>query len=324
MAPKLSKARLSEITPTAEELQKAKELLASYGSDTKRSKMVCMTRFLKANPDEQAESSWGLDRQKYLEAYIVHTLRAKEGIKSSTNTESASKATEKFWEVHPMSAEKMDEALGKAKAQHLRLGKYVQSQPCTMSGSTEEHMLEWLVPNNWQRMTQADFWEFKVQNQATADKEDLDNLRSMKDSPTVDAPDTTIKVEKTEGDELTKLQARVTSFKENLTTHLREIQDIEVESQQILKRAAAAKDKYAGPLLDDCDKHIKATNKASKLLSKMCTEDFEDGPIPKLLDQIDTIRKKHEEVLVWANRFGYVAAPASGRKRRAPRSSTGS
>ena len=324
MAPKLSKARLSEITPTAEELQKAKELLANYGKDAKRSKMTCMNNFLKANPDNKASSSLGEDRQKYLEAYIVHTLRAKEGIKSSTNTESASKATEKFWEVHPMSAEKMDEALGKEKAQTLRLGKYVQSQPCSLSGSTEEHMLEWLVPKNWKRMTQADFWQLKVQNEATADKEDIDNLRSMTNPHTVDATPSTIKVEKTEGDALTKLQDRVNSFKENLTTYLREIQDIEVESQQILKRATAAKDKYAGPLLDDCDKHIKATNKASKLLSKMCTEDFEDGPIPKLLDQIGTIRRKHEEVLVWANRFGYVAAPASGRKRRAPRSSTGS
>ena len=75
---------LASVKPTKAELEEAKRIL-SVGPKVSRAKMAGMVHWLKANPDSKVSDSHGPQRQKYLEAFLVHQLRAKGGAKVTTN-----------------------------------------------------------------------------------------------------------------------------------------------------------------------------------------------------------------------------------------------
>ncbi len=76
--------KLASVKPTKEELGEAKRILAG-GCKVQKAKMAGMVHRLKQNPDDKAASSRGPERQRYLEAYVVHTLRTKGGVKMTLN-----------------------------------------------------------------------------------------------------------------------------------------------------------------------------------------------------------------------------------------------
>jgi hypothetical protein len=84
MAPKAPASSLASVKPSKIEIEDARRVLAQ-GEKAQKSKMACMVAWLKNNPDAAASASRGDDRKRYLEAFLVQQMRAKGGIKTTSN-----------------------------------------------------------------------------------------------------------------------------------------------------------------------------------------------------------------------------------------------
>ena len=100
--------KLTALAPTAEEVAAARALL----EHNKKSKMASMVHWLRANPDPAIANSRGEQRQKYLEQWMIWSMRSKKAKTSSTNEQVTSVENSAFSDWHWCSVETMDTKLG--------------------------------------------------------------------------------------------------------------------------------------------------------------------------------------------------------------------
>jgi len=107
-----------------------------------------------AKPAEQAawdNKDLGVkDKQALLSKWLVYKARNFSTELSCTTTQELVVATSAAEHDTWWSAERMDRELGPNKAQGLRMSKLLQTRPCRVTGSTEDHMLEHLITQDSQ------------------------------------------------------------------------------------------------------------------------------------------------------------------------------
>ena len=134
-----------------DEIAEAKRVLAGVDKKGHRAAMAKMSHWLKQNSKENAEAieSRGSERAAFLEKILVQEMRDKSAKKVQINEKSTRVSRRKNAEIHEWTAEKMDAELGAKKGKFLRESGKIASQPCSVTGSTDPDVIEWLVPVNW-------------------------------------------------------------------------------------------------------------------------------------------------------------------------------
>eukprot|EP00959_Pyramimonas_sp_CCMP1952_P451857 9460525-Pyramimonas_sp.AAC.1 len=71
--------------------------------------------------------------------------------------------------------------------------------------------------------------------------------------------------------------------------------------------------------MSDIEKHIPKVTRVAKLLEKTLTDDADESALPKLIGMMVEIKRSHDNVLEWAQRFGLhdAASKRQSRKRKA-------
>eukprot|EP00959_Pyramimonas_sp_CCMP1952_P240640 5029172-Pyramimonas_sp.AAC.1 len=154
----MAKTTLSTVTPSKEELAKAREILAQAAHDFSNralgvagisracrqadgkelaSKKQSMKHFLLSNPDAAASSAKGATKMAFLEKFLVHQLRCKDTEKKSLSEKTKKTSNITYNDVQWMSQDKMDAELGEAKAKHWRECGKLRSRPDRLTGSTD-------------------------------------------------------------------------------------------------------------------------------------------------------------------------------------------
>ena len=208
-------------------------------------------------------------------------------------------------EVHRWSAEKMDQELGAAKAKATRESGKIAWQRCSITGSKEAHMIEWLVSVNWKETVSGDGREtsFDTTTEGCADDDTI--LGNIDGSPEVK-----VKEEQTSAMEL--LAEEVDEFKKkaSLEAKLKEFQQMEVEAKLFQTKAATTKStSHIAAWKEDLKKHIAQLPKVVKILVRLCAEEpVEDKELPDLLAKLKALREAHSSLKEWAERFGCIDA----------------
>eukprot|EP00959_Pyramimonas_sp_CCMP1952_P099516 2080424-Pyramimonas_sp.AAC.1 len=82
--------------------------------------------------------SKGEQRQMYLETFLVHQMRTKQGTSTATSSHTVSSSQKKGITWIWISMEKMDSHLGPSKAEHWRESGKLTSRPDSLTGSEEK------------------------------------------------------------------------------------------------------------------------------------------------------------------------------------------
>ena len=305
---------LSGITPTTAELAAAKKLLADADDKKRRSTNGCLSNFLKANPDAKIEGTRGPERDYYLQLFLVHQMRQKEARKEVVNNRSVSSEKESHTEYHEWSEEKMNSEMGAAKAEGLRKSGKLNFQPCSITKSTEKHMIEWIVPKNWKSQIERDNMSLQFQSTAEAADSDLALLGETAKEPLPE-------VKKEPLTETQKLAIRITEFNNTKQQVLRKFQDMEVSAKSVATRVTQkstqkSENKYTESFKTDLAAHVSKLTKTIKILVRACSEDMNESELPKLLDTLNAITTTDADLNDWANRFGFVTAQPKKRARK--------
>ena len=80
------------------------------------------------------QKSRGDTRKKYLEAFLVHSLRNRSTTKLSTQEKKVVHGEQNFTDSNWWAKEKMDLELGGHKAEALRASKKLDTRPCRITG----------------------------------------------------------------------------------------------------------------------------------------------------------------------------------------------
>lgn len=305
MAPKAQKTLLSNVNPTKEEIEAAKATLANSDAKAMRSKMGSLSHFLKQHPDCSAEGARGDKRKDFLLKFLVHQARSKQG--SLGSEWQLTSNNQKNKDVHWWSSHKMDQELGHSKAEGWRA--VLKPQPDSLTGSTAPDHVEYPVPVNWERMSEAEIRALKLQGeQQEATEDDVAKLLDDSLKPT-SAGSVEIKVEPENA--MQKLDNLVKDLKENKEANLRKFQDMELKAKQVEKSASksgSASGKWAKEFLADLGTHVKKLAKVTQMLKKFCTEDCNEKELPKLLQSMQELSDRDSEIRDWGVRFGFIEA----------------
>ena len=141
MPPALPRISLSSVSPTSEEWVSAVHDLLKSPQRT-RAVGTSMMQWLNSNlalgDNYQAAESRGEDRRELLVKFNTLQQRARNNYCIPKKIASVSR--ERIEEVFTWNNEIMDKVMGAQRAQALRDSGRIEWKPCTITGSTEEHM----------------------------------------------------------------------------------------------------------------------------------------------------------------------------------------
>ena len=188
-AGKKAGVELGKFTPTAEELQSARDILAAADAKQKKSKMAAMVAFAKANtaaPDgnDSVLASRGEDRQDYLLKYVAYMGRKKGTISKVITANSHENARSSVTQFHRWSRHEMEREVGMKKASlWIESGKLGDPIPDRITGSTDPDVVEYRVPVSWTSQAENSSDAMHIGGSGEATAEDLANLQSVQLQP---------------------------------------------------------------------------------------------------------------------------------------------
>ena len=249
----------------------------------------------------------------------MHQMRCNSVVKKVKTVEEKAQVKQNFKDLIWMSKEKMDDSLGKLKAEHWRESKKIRSRPDPLTGSTDENFVEWGVPQDWERLSDEDIKKMQLTTQGDAEEGDHEALKKF------GTADDTVKIKTEpveEPSEMQKLAQRVSHVKENAAQHLRQLQDNILEAKKIINKCENITDpttnRYNAGLVSDIQKYLGKATKTSKILDRMATEEVkDDSQIHTLLTTMDQLAKQYEEITTWAARFNLTEDKPAKRRRKA-------
>ena len=319
MAPKAKDVKLASIIPTEEELSEVREKINCMSEKEKRSKVGSLTHFFKVTGDLEGQQTRGLERKKMLETFMVWQCRQKNAQKTSVVQEKIKSANDTIKDFHMWSAEQMDKELGAMRGQALRASGKLESRPCSITGSKEEHMLEFKVPIHWERFLEGNEQEWSVSGTTECDESiaammsDIVNDSSGSGSNQGEIVVKQEIVQEKTSEEL--LCKRISEFKATKKDLLRRFQDMQTSAKVVHKVSSESDQKYALPLTNDLLKHVTKLTKLVRILAKAVVESPEEAGMPKLFSLMDDITQDHQMLQSWAEKVGFVAKSESKRRR---------
>lgn len=169
------KLSMESFVPTAEELAKAKEVLAAANKKQAHSKMQSMVNFVardESASDAEKKSilnSRGTKRQDYLLQYVAYQVAKGQGrIISKATHSSENLSTKRFyhWNRH-----KIEKEVGKETADAwIEAG--INSRPDQITGLDTPALRQWEIPVDWIEKTNKDSEELTLSGDKQASTED--------------------------------------------------------------------------------------------------------------------------------------------------------
>ena len=314
MPPALPAIDLKSITgPTPEEVEQAKKIIAAGGKNLK-SKMQSMRTWLQKNPDPKVQGAEGDEKQRYLESFIIVQLRARDTTKTTDMKKMYAKEHEsvKFWEW--LCKKQMDDKLGEKKAQGWRDSKKLRDRPDTVTGSTEEDMMEWRCPLDWEKFAETSTDSFGLHVVGDASEGDValvadmqashgdaassSDLAKAKQEP--GQPLVPVKLEPKTPEQIQEHQYQC--FLGNTAEKTRHFQEMQVNSQWLLRELS--KDPYSEALQADIKKFATRIGGLVKLLLRAQTEDIGRPGYHKLSAAMEQMEKMNEKLERHSEKFG--------------------
>ena len=326
MPARLSAAKLSEIQPTAEELEQARKELASLNDKAKDSKKGCMKAFLKNNPDQVAMAAKGEAKEQMLAKFLVHQARNKAGQKNMIlakdfETKRSLQHTLNWW-----SRETMDRELGENKAAAWRASKILPMRPDRVTKSWDEFAVEYGCPVDIETYTESDLHSLRCKVQSELAQEDLEYMPKLMAFTGFGAPSgalasssNPVQGKPAEPSATEKMAIRIESLKANVQMTLAKFQGL-ITHELAIKAKVDGKPpkdrKFVIPLMEDCTKNIAKGEKLCKVLSRMVAEPIADTEMPRILNQMEEIEEKHNDIEEWAERCDCNSSPAKKSRKK--------
>ncbi len=304
----LPKVKLSELRPSAEELRVARENIQRLKDKESLSKKACLRAYLKQNPDNVAKGDMG----ELLEKFVVLQSRAKENQKSLRTTQEDSKSKGKFRELHWWSQEQMDKNLGEKKATSWRESNLLPSRPDRVTGKNEDPFKEYGIPEDWEQITETELKTLKAEYELEVNAETMETLEEFKQGAGSSGSG-----EPVEKSQLEVMAEKIEALKANLTEEIKSMQDKVLTAKLVKTKADASGSKYHSALIADCAKVIIQGEKMVKLLERMVLESTNDAQMPKVINQLEEVKRTFETVSQWAETYGFAPQKTGdGAKRR--------
>ena len=147
------KDSIDSIRPSDDEIKAAKLILNNSTSAAKRSKMACMTAWLKRNADgagnDAALGSRGQTREDYLLKYLVSVNRKQNATSSTIAEQSSSSSKTNNMDFYYWNKFVMDRELGAKVGEVWRKSGKLRWEPCPVTGDESEDLKVWACPQRW-------------------------------------------------------------------------------------------------------------------------------------------------------------------------------
>lgn len=313
----LAPLNLSLVEPTKEEIAEARKILKEASGKDVRSKMATMSAWLQTGgkkDNEHVKSTRGDERKKYLENFLVHTMRSKAKVKSTTNAKTISQTEQNFDDEEWLCAEQLEVKFGARKAAILKT-MLKETQPCSLTGDNSEDMKEYKVTSAWKRKLHDSSTIFGLSSAGEATEDDMklmDDLSAQSSGLGSGNAPPQIQV-KTEPK--TKAELEEQAFKElqqNIAVHLRRFQDYDLEVRQLSKFLLTVK--FSESLIEGLKQHQVRLTKMMTMLAKACEHDVDRQSFKKLTSAMKLVRTNQCELVAAGQRQGFKP---TGKKRKA-------
>ena len=320
MSPKLTKVDLTKMTVSNQELDNAKKIIEQADKKALLSKKASLKHYLLANPQEDGCFK-GPGSQKWLEHFIVHSLRCKEAAKEAIVERNVTKDDNKFVDTHWWSMAKMNTELGEFKAQCWRESGILPTQidPIVSQKNpelaTDPRLIEYAVPINWQRLSIGDLQLLNVKSAAEAEADDIDAFLGQTAGPSGSAAN--IKVE--EPTDTEKLAMRIQNFKASFLQEKTKYDTLSTDAKMMRVKAESAGTKYHKELIADLATHVGKNKKIAGIIERMMVEECNDAEIPKVFFSMDQTLKQDTTLKKLCAQLGFYeepTAPRGGKRAR--------
>ena len=278
MPASLGKTDLKNV-PTTAELELARKVLREAGPRGVKSKMQSMSQWLRQFPDSEVEA----DRRRYLEAFVCHQLKSKNGIAKATHSDSRHHTEDKGVKSKWQCKAELDKLVGEKKSEAWRNSGKLAVRGCRVTGSMEEDLKEWFAPvDDFELVLDSDKTGFAVDNVSDAVDGDLALLKDMRSigssSDGVEQTPPDIKLEKLTQKEIDDKAYQ--GFCSSVTDQLRLFQEMQCENSVLLSQLQSVK--YAQELIADVKKHAVRIGGMVRLLLRAQTERVDKNGYKKL------------------------------------------
>ena len=179
----IAAAKLSTVKPTAEELDRAKQLRADASSSKKRSLDQGFKDYIRKHVEQNPElrdSSSAVLKEECLMNFMVLQMRSK-GNKTLTAVHQAEIKSSKIAEKHWWNEFQLDTKLGPAVGKHWRDSALLQRRPCPVTGSEEASHLVYGVPVLWESLTENDLKLLRLETAREAQTGDAEAITEFSD-----------------------------------------------------------------------------------------------------------------------------------------------
>ena len=167
----------------------------------------------------------------------MHVLKSKAGQKKAVVSKGHTEKKHKVKEIHWWAAEKMDLEMGPRKGESWRKSGLMKSAECPLTGSSEEHLLVYRIPYEWEKMDMQDITSFNIECDSEAAAKDVDMLDEimMNDDDDEKKP-TPVEIKKEPKTDAEKNMEEVASFVVNIKMKVMEVASMELEAREILAK----------------------------------------------------------------------------------------
>ena len=304
MPTKIKGVNLADHQPTPEELAEAKSEVGPPGSMKRKKQMASFAHWVRDSPQSE-DIGRGAVREKYLTIYMAHVKREKANLAKATVNKEYEKKSEKTVQVFWWSREKMDMEMGPLKAAHWRDGNFLATQGDKFSGSKKADFIEYGVPVEWKKMTEAEIKGLKSRIEKELEDNDMDIVKELcggisgGGTAAGEGGGTASAEVKEEPSELQKLQQRIDNLYADPSPVYHKFQDMYLNNKVTMKKIEDATPKeraMAVCLASDLGKHVSKLGKLVKLLEHLCIERPNKESVHELIVAMDQANAKEVEI----------------------------
>ena len=327
MPASLGSADLRKLGATSDEVKQAKELLNKLTDKEFKSKMNSLTAWVKAQGgDAEILSSRGDQRRQWLQNFCIHQSRVRVVKKTAVVSNEISEIKAKMSDVFFWAAEQMDQELGSMKGKAWRESGLLVSMPCPLTKSREPHLLTYVVPQAWERMTSADLENFKTYYESEATKDDEEKMKDARihmqgfvdddEQPLVQVKQEHAEKPRSEQE---KAAEQLASFSASVKVNIQKFQSIEMTINDIhvaRSKTAERTKQYSETLAGDLEKLKKSVRAMISILQRAQTDTPRIEKVPEVQQKMQQLTDNFEELTTWASKLDLHKAPASKRKMK--------
>ena len=342
MTKKTRATNLKGIIPTIEEQETARKKRESMDANKKASIKASVRHYVKqygADNPNTIDGNGGVS-DAVIDNWLVWLSRCQDGDKTVRNERAFEKKNTKFADLHWFSKETLSTSVGENRSKFWLEEELLPRRPDRISGKHGEWITEYAVPEDWERLTEADFRTLRGEVEFALSKENGEDEfaalmqlggamvgmgeKSGGSVPGGCAAPAIIKKEPTPGEQMADKVEALVAQKDPTLQRMRN-HNLEARSMsEKAKRRQKEQGKEAHALfIQECSKIEGMTKKAINVLERMCIEGEEPvaDMIPKLVKITEQADELMGDALDWGRKFMFTdvkdSSSRGGKRKKA-------